>query len=374
MNKKVYRVAALLVLSSFLLSSCKEKKEPVKQPELLVPVNTVDNTEVATYRDIFDVKTYSANVSLDYKVLAFSQDGTFDTYKVAIGDNVKKGQVLASLSDELYENELEQLQQSYDDLQSNYQDNKKLKELEFKIIKEKLKAEEKKLKNAKEEDKTQIKYNIEKLKIDRKNIEDEIAISKSGYDADVKIYKNKIQLLKDKMSSNDIVAPFDGIIAYEEKIERGSFINSETPIMRILDTSQKYITCEMSLVSMVENSSKYYAVINGKQYDLKYKMASVNDAQNSLGFFNVNCKFTLVNEDDSLQLGDSGLIYFFLKNKENVLSVTNDAIYSEGMNKFYVYCINDNQKEKVYVETGLVTALYTEIKSGLKEGDVVVVE
>lgn len=374
MNRKVYRITAFLLLCSFLLSSCKENKKQVQQPELLEPVNSVEKTEKATVRDIFNVRTYNLTVVPESKIIGFKQDGIFDKYEVAIGDKVKKGQILATQNNESYQKDLEELEKSYDDLKNSYEDNKKINELGIKILNEKLTQEKNKLKQATEEEKEQIQYNIDKLKLDYKSQEDAIKLSKMEYEAGEKSLRNQIQSLKETMVKNSITAPFDGIIAYEDKIETGSAVAGNQPIIRILDTSKTYLACEMTDTYLFSNATGYYALINGKKYDINYEEATFAYITDESGVFQNTCRFTLKKKENDLKYGDTGLLCLYLKNKEKVLSVSNKCVYPEGDNKFFVYRINGDEKEKVYVETGITTVLYTEIISGLKEGDVVVAE
>jgi HlyD family secretion protein len=67
---------------------------------------------------------------------------------------------------------------------------------------------------------------------------------------------------------------------------------------------------------------------------------------------------------------------FLVDRKENVLAVPNEAIKEDEEGKTYVEVLlhaNPEPKtERRYVEIGLQGTMFTEVKKGLKEGEVVV--
>lgn len=77
-------------------------------------------------------------------------------------------------------------------------------------------------------------------------------------------------------------------------------------------------------------------------------------------------------ENDGLEVNTTGSIYVELDRREDVLYLPKECIYKADGNT-YVYVLDDqNMKTICWVETGLVGDRYTEIVSGLKEGDTVV--
>ncbi len=372
MSKRVTKMVTSLVLISLLLSGCKSQSIVEKQPELREPVNVSTKSEKATYRDIYSQKTYTASVVPYSDELAFDTDGMFDKYHVSIGDKVKKGQEIASQSDEMFEVELKQIKNNYEVIKTSYDNEKKINDIDLKILKAKLDKEKANLKKATGANKKEIQYYIDKLTLDEQNLKESSEQKYKEYQRQLKECNDKIDQLNKLISSNSIVAPFDGTVVSVTNMELGSAINRGVPVVKIVDTSKSYITCDLSMLYIVDQASAYYGIFNGKKYELKftgYVNTELLDA--SLESAQEACKFTLKNKEDKLELGDTGLLSLVFDYKKNVLAVTNKAIFNEGFDTHYVYRIKDGKKEKVYVETGIKTDIYTEITKGLQEGDVV---
>lgn len=77
--------------------------------------------------------------------------------------------------------------------------------------------------------------------------------------------------------------------------------------------------------------------------------------------------------DGSLKLGMSGTAMVSLERAENVLAVPADAVSTRGGTSYVTVPENGEQTQKE-VETGISNGSYTEIKSGLSEGDTVLVK
>ena len=372
MYKKVSKLTIFLLSASLLLSGCKGKNQEAKQPELLHPVNESDNSEKVTYREIYSMQSYKAKVVPYTENLAFSNEGTFDKFHVIIGDKVKKGQELACQNSKQIEDELEQLQTNYEETRISLENEREKNALALKLIDAKLKIEEDTLKNAKAGAKDEITYTIDKLKLDKQNIQDNAKMSYIEHKDTLSECNTKMDILKDKLDSSSIVAPFDGIVKSVSNIEKGSMVSSLDPMIQIVDTTKSYIMSRTEKVYTIKKADRYYAFFGGKKYKLKYEDNKTVGASNNSGMNQYgDCKFTLKNKDDKLDFGECGILSLLFNYKDKALSITNKSLYLEGAGKYYVHRIRDGKKEKIYVEIGKQTDIYTEITKGLEEGDVV---
>ena len=369
MNKSIIKLTTSLVLVSLLLSGCKQNNQVVKQPELLEPVNVSEKYEQVTYRDVYSLKTYKASVVPYIEDLYFEMDDVFDQYHVTIGDEVKKGQKLASLSDEKYEEELQQYKESYEQVKIQYNDEKQLNQLDLEIIDEKIKKEKSSLKEASENDKVNIQYAINKLELDKKNLLDASKLKYVEFDKQLSTYNDKINDIKKKMESNSIVAPFDGIVAYIAQIDKGSIVSNNKSVIKLIDNTKSFVTYQADIYDSNDEDINCYAIFNGKRYEIDVVESDPNDKSAP-----TNRKYTFKNSKDQPKHGTTGVVCIISDYRKNVLSVSNKAINAEGMEKQFVYCKKDNQKQKVYVNIGVKTDIYTEIKGGLQEGDEVLSE
>ncbi len=358
MKKIASKLTVILVLTSLLLSGCKGNQKDRKQPELLTPVNVSEKTEKVTYRDISNTTSIDTYVIPVSEGVFFTEDGVFGEYHVNIGDKVKKGQKLASQSNKQLEQELKQLQNTYDETKTNYDNERKMNDLNIKIIKEKLVKEETNIKTATAGNATVIRYNIDKLKLEQKSIQHIAKVKYQEYEQMLSNYDSKIATLKNKMRSNYIVAPFDGIVtsvAYD--LKEGDDVRAYSSVVRVVDNSRLQIYFnEYMLDPAFYQPDRYYVIINGKEYEV--------EASNQ--FMIQQSK-----KEDMPKAGESVILCVQSNYRKHVMSLTNKAIYSEGANLRYVHRIKDGKKEKVPVKIGAITDIYTEIISGLQEGDVV---
>ncbi len=372
MNKAVSKIVTFLILSSLLLTGCKGSEKQNQQPTLLDPVNTSEKYETVEYRDIYTMKTYEAIVNPYSTELSFTTNGVFNEFYVGMGDEVKKGQILASQSDEEYEKELKQLQLNYEEIKTNYKNEVETHKIEEKLIVANLEKAKRDLEQADSDKKNEIEYTIEKLELGMKTLKKSAEIKRVDYNENLSECNKKIVNVKKEIASNNIVAPYDGIILIKLELEKGSTINSETPIIEIADTSKRYISCFNEQLYEIEQADKCYSIFDGVEYVIDYSSKLSDEIQNStMRTVQENSRFTFVENEDKVNFGEVGLICLLFDYKENVLSASNKAIYTDGINKHYVYCNKDGKKEKVYVEIGTITNIYTEILNGLEEGDVI---
>ena len=114
------------------------------------------------------------------------------------------------------------------------------------------------------------------------------------------------------------------------------------------------------------------ATIKVKSVDRKYKgevsyISDIGDYSEGMSTFKVRVTF---DNDGALKLGMNGKARITLAKAENVIAVPVDAVYEDGETN-YVTVLKGDEPEEVEVETGLQNDEFIEIKSGLKEGDVV---
>ena len=115
-------------------------------------------------------------------------------------------------------------------------------------------------------------------------------------------------------------------------------------------------------------------MIDGKRYELeeyKYSNQEIAAAQRASKLPYVRFKLKDVDNSKILKTGTLTPLYFSTSTAANVLVVGNDSLYEEG-DKYFVYVKTDSSdKEKREIKIGAQDDNYTEVKSGLSEGDLV---
>ncbi len=116
------------------------------------------------------------------------------------------------------------------------------------------------------------------------------------------------------------------------------------------------------------------ATVSVKATDTTYdgEVAFVSDIGEYSGGTSDFSVQVLFNNDGKLKLGMNGKAKIVLDEAKNVIGVPVDAVFDDGENS-YVTVQNGDKTKDVKVETGIKNKKYVEIKSGLKEGDEVVI-
>lgn len=350
--------------------SCGKKENVEKVPELVEPVGVDIDTATVKKMDFGSMNSYQGEIVPDIKGLYFLNSGQVASVKVEIGDKVKKGQLLATLKgadtavkdlqkelrDLLEENtelnaaaknKIMQMKEEQKNLQKKYTKATSQKEkgaLSKQVIaqKESIKTEELKLKHQKELQASMVA-----------NLREDLASAKS---------KTKL----DKLYSN-----VNGEVL-SKTIAPGDFISGGSAVINVADMEKTKIRTEYIGSATLNKASSYHAMINGKKYEVTVEEQEVSTFDVEMGNYPDNTYFDY-KKDVNVAVGDSVSIDLYNNTKEDALVVPSNAVFrAKGDN--YVYRIEGNAKKKVSVTLGMATDAYTQILTGVKEGDVVYVQ
>lgn len=168
-----------------------------------------------------------------------------------------------------------------------------------------------------------------------------------------------------------ITAPYDCVLVEYSVPEAKSRCASENYIY-IASVDELYMN-----ISITEEDLKNVSVNQEVEIVANYDEAKVYKGTiikiNDIGeVSNGGTKFVAIakiENDGNLKLGMSATCTITIEKSENVLSVPVEAVTIEN-NKKYVNKIKDNNEvEKICIETGKADANYVEVKSGLSLGD-----
>ena len=177
-----------------------------------------------------------------------------------------------------------------------------------------------------------------------------------------------------KLSSKNILAPFDGIIG--KRGISGSSLGSENTIILTLDDSRK-VLCDLKIPEVYAAVLKKGLSLNAKFSAYKNKIykgkiesvASRVDAQTR----SILARAKINNEESEIIPGSLLEIEIFY-NKKNALSVPDTSIMYEGSKKFIYKIIENDMVKKIEIETGVRNKGNLEVLSGLNEGDKIIAE
>jgi len=224
------------------------------------------------------------------------------------------------------------------------------------------------------------------------------AIVNAGFDIDdqeIQVAEAESSLLEAKEKLNDyfVRAPFAGTIIGVADIERGDSISPSTTIATLITKQQ---IAEISLnevdVAKVKVGQKVtlaFDAIDG--LEITGEVAEVDSIGTvTQGVVNYNIKISFDTQDDRVKPGMSVSASIIIDVKQNVLLIPNSAVKSQG-DIYYVETLNEtnlanqatanvtgiissilpNQQQ---IEIGAANDSYTEVTSGINEGDTVVTQ
>lgn len=174
-----------------------------------------------------------------------------------------------------------------------------------------------------------------------------------------------------ELSYATVVAPISGVIA-ERSIKSGNFVQINTPIFRIVDTSRLEATLnvpERELVTLKAGLPVALQVdaLPGKVFDGRVdRVAPVVDSGS--GTFRVVCTFE---GGGVLQPGMFGRIKIDYDQRANALVIPRNALLDDE-NDPAVFVARGGTAKRVTVKLGYYDGEWVEVRSGLKLGDEVV--
>lgn len=383
--------------------------------ELVEPLTLPEGWESVEYRNFYDAEVYDAAVYPYTEEYSFSIDVTLDHFNYFPGESVKKGDALvyADLEgiDEAIETMEEQLlsmEEDYLEYKSEVEESLEEPEDEVERLEDILNAYQeaepamyeaaapaevpvspgdapggedagntgertvteayKKWKDEYTDFEGQYRILAHQNNVARLELSNRTAL----YELDHAYQAKKLEELKAQRRNYILTSSMAGEVSAVTLKEAGSRIPKAEAVVAVSDNSRKLVKCDYISSSVIRNAEEIYVVVNGARYEAEYQpyTSAEYSALSSRGETAVST-FKLA-EDADVSIGDYAVVVVLKKGKKGVLSVPNEAIHREGAEK-YVYLRGNDGKEMVFVETGMSDGAYTEITSGLKEGDQVLV-
>lgn len=301
---------------------------------------------------------------------------------VKIGDNVKKGDMIAQIDSEKQENEISK------------------EKAQLVIYEANLKAAEIKAQNAKiqflREQKLYKKDATSKEKLE--NTKNEAALSAANVkqiQAQIEQTKLALDTAETNLGYTKISAPLDGTIV-SVPVEEGRTVNANqtTPtIVKIADLSKMEIRLQISegdisLVKVGQNVE--YTILSALDDTKKAEISSIDPALTSLsdGSYdktNLNgsnssneavyfyAKVLVDDNDGFLKIGMTTQNTIIVNEAENVNFITSSAIQKDKNNERFVWILKDKTPTKTMVKIGISDNLNTQILSGINKNDEIII-
>ena len=349
------RILTLLLITAFIFTGCVANREINLSEE---EAYTAVETETLRHMDLYTENLMTAKVFADKDVFVIPlMAGKVEKIKVKIGDKVEKDDVLFVMDKSDVEKQVNQAYAAYEAAQAGLEVN----EAQIQSAKDNFER----IKKLYEEGAvTETQYEQAKLAASDESLE----AARKGVEQAKVAYSNAASLLKNA----EVKAPISGVISNINIVE-GEYATSSNPPVTIVDSDS--ITIEFGISSSIVNKVKKgdEAVVEISSADYK-KEAVINTISSSADMITNLYTVSIVLENDgTIKPGMFAKVYLKTDKMDNALSVKAEAVKETEGKKFVFVAGGDKAVEKE-VTTGLDTGAYIEIKSGLSEGDKVIVK
>lgn len=348
--KKTNNIIAFMLIMSFMLTGCGAKK--VDTPKLLEPISSNESYRPVEYGDIGDVNvSFGTIVPTDYCHF-WTSNVTIKEIMVDIGDYVNSGDVIACADIDAANEEIERLNSELTLENSVFTLNEQ-------------------------------KYNYRHQELEYKQSATDIAVLDENHRYDTLLHQYRVNSLNEKIdkqekivSDGTLVARASGYVTYVKDISTSGSSGNGDNVVIISDYNDSYI--ELNDVTVSEEYRRnwmpyddYYTEIAGNRYELteyEYAPDELILAESKAKYPNMRMKFTDSKVDVSI--GTNIPVFMTGDIVSNVLIVGNDSLYEDNGGTF-VYVKKGDSREPRYIEIGKRGNNYTEVVSGLDEGEMV---
>lgn len=395
-NKRRFCIGMLAVsLLTGSISGCAGMPESEKQPasaqvdpsdiELLEPVGVATNYDVAQFRNIYQVQVFSCVVSPAVTELEYTTDAPFEKYEKIPGEEVAPG-------DDLVVGDTAQLREAYEQLTEDIADKVRDHEDEISDLQEDL------------YDAKQNEYEVSAPYMDslgwkpdenspgydmwaraslpaeaaykeavmaREKIEQSIKEKEELFALEKEYDQGCLQRIAEKVKESTISSNTAGTVVGINWYSQGDYIQKNSNVIAVGDSNQKVLHTEYISKSILSKAEDVYALIDGKRYEVTYeimdkeeyaRLKKLNDV--------VYSTFYLNDQENRVPMGKFATVVVVEESRENTLAVLSDALQKNGSD-YYCYLFDGTDSVMQPVETGLSDGVYTEIVSGLENGDMV---
>lgn len=389
--------------------------------ELLEPVGMTDSGEAARRRNLYDTDIYSATVVPYVEEYGFDDEVTLKEFGAFPGETVARGEILALSDtekiDKQIEEQLERIQdmetefaeyqlQVQEDLAEPREEVKRLADIVENLEREKpeeyLKVPPKPEEGPPEEEPpgtvsgpdAELPPEEEKPQVNpaykeweqqynywngRYRIADhgvntallQLEQRTALYELDHAYAMQQLGFLRDNKNNITVHSGMAGNVVALTDYGYGDRIEGETPIVAVGDPQRLVLKSDYINRKAAATAQEMYAVIDGIRYEVEYvPMESDEYTRLTAQGETVYSTLYLKGDTQNVHLGDYVAVVVVNKKQEQALSVPADAIHKDDTGS-YVYVVKGDENIYTPVSTGMSDGVYTEILSGIAEGDVV---
>lgn len=175
-----------------------------------------------------------------------------------------------------------------------------------------------------------------------------------------------------RKAQEGVVSEFDGIVTAVNVVD-GQTVTQGMDLFAVDDINQVKVDISISKydIDKVKVGQNTKVTINGHEYEGEVSNISRVASTNENGGTVVKTEIHIKNPDDAIVLGVEGKVKIETAQEIGTILIPSSCINyaTEGV---FCYVVEDNKVKKVKIEAGISDDEYTQIISGLKEGDKII--
>ncbi|MCR5032801.1 MAG: hypothetical protein K6A92_08060 [Lachnospiraceae bacterium] len=386
-NNRVKITATCLCLILSLLTGCAGTQPDDGRNEVIElkePKGVQASYAVISRKNLYSEVIYTATVGPRVQEYAFENDQTFKKYGANPGAKVSRGSTLIYCDTKEISQKIEDLEEEIATMEADHTYDMGLLEEDLKDAR---KEEEKKLKETTdmykdEPDPDSVKEHAlwskeiirrnglyERAMQARAKIEQAILEKEELYQLDHDFKLDSLERLKQKKENSYVSSGMTGEVVSCAFYYDGDKIPKNRSVVAVGDTNDKVVKTEYIAKGTILKAQDLYALINGQRYELDYETMEPEDYNRLNGQGEtVYTTFRILDDTETVQVGDFATIVLVQDKREDVLTVPLDALKKEE-DGYYAYLYDGYGSTYVPVTIGMRDDLYAEVLSGLSEGD-----
>jgi len=356
--------------------------------ELMDPVGVSARYDVAQIRDLYEAEVYSCVCAPIVTEFAYNSDLPFEKYGKLPGEMVTAGDILVYGETTSLDDEYEELSEEIDDkLEDYYDEMSDLQEDLYDAKEDEWEAWEPHQKVLQTEPPESSKFYdmwargsmptegaYKAAAMAREKVEQSIKEKEELFAIEQEYDQGRLSRISNKIAEAHVDSNISGTVVAINSLSTGDVIPKNTSVIAVGDVGKKALYTEYISKAAVENAEDIYALVHGKRYEVTYEVME-KEEYNRLKRLNgtVHSVFYLNDTNDEVPMGEYVTLVFVKNVRKNVLAVLSDALYKEGQD-YYCHLYDGEKSTDVSVTVGMSDGLYTEVVSGLNEGDMVLTE
>jgi macrolide-specific efflux system membrane fusion protein len=372
-NKRLWALVIVIVLAVvsttlWLLPQSKSEKETVRYEQTRVKRGDI-------------LVGFDSDGSIEFsKVnLRFNVSGTISKILVSEGDKVKKGDSIARLDSQDYQNQyqlaLANLQKAQEEKTKSLLDYElKIKNLENEL--QQLKDEYQEM-EALPEAYSANEIKIKKAEIETKELEYQKLLKEYEMlkNQELSEYELQVKMARDNLENTILYAPVSGVVLGLSK-KVGERITEDQDFATIHENNKVQATTDVIEydISQIEVGQKVYVTVEALP-DQKFvgRVSKINflASDDSSGLVNYSVVVDIENPSPELKDGMTCVITFVRKEVQNCLIVPYEAVKMVNGKQVVLVVDENGQMGEREIKTGFTDGNSVEVLEGLKEGEIV---